>query len=255
MITNWGNRLFTLLYCLLVGCALAAQPDSELFQCKDVVKLRGNNQYTGTITKIDSVGNLTITTWSGFVVAVPASTVLSVEQICVPRGQPGKRQRDRPPFRESGAYIYSRLGMNLGESGAGLMLQHSIGYRFSHWCHAGIGAGIESFSFDEPEVYPLFAEVRSFLTPGRISPFVGAGLGWGFMSKKAVDFGWGETSNWKGGMVAHVQACYRIGNHFVVYTGLRFQQQERSWVQPWGNFRGVDKILRQRMEIGIGLYL
>ena len=248
------NHLLILL--MLAGGNLAAQPDSIRFLCKDIVKVMGNNRYVGTVTQIDSAGYLKITTWSGMLITLPRSIVTNIEQECVPRGKGGHWRREHPPFRETGWYQHSRFVLASGQTGGGLFLQHSIGYRFSHWLHTGLGTGIENFSIgEEPANYPLFLECRAFLLSGRISPFLAAGGGWSWMGKSEVNTWNGEMETWKGGPLGFVQAGYRFGNHLIVYFGVRVQRQQRNWEQPWGNWRGVDRIVKRRMEIGIGVYL
>ncbi len=252
-----NNRSFILLCLMLSGAALMAQPDSIQFLCKDVVNVQGGNRFVGSITQMDST-ILKIQTWNGLTFTVPVTTIKNIQQECVPRRQKGSIgwRPVRPPFKETGIYHHSRVEITPGLTGAGLSFHHSSGYRFSRWLHAGIGTGVETLDlFEEPAAYPLFLECRTFLSGNRISPYLAAAGGWTWMNKSGTDDWTGQTETWKGGWMAQIQAGYRFGNHFVLYTGMRIQQQERTWSQPWGNLRGVDKILKRRMELGIGLYL
>lgn len=251
-------KLFSILCFAVMGCAVSAQPDSQAFLCKDKVKLINGDVYVGTITQRDSAGTLNITTWSGLNMTIPLSTIKQVEQECVPRyaaqEAPRRGPRERAPIKEEGWYNATRLAVLTGQSGNGFSLQHSTGYRFSRWVNAGVGFGAESLSFfgEEPPCYPIFGEFRSYLMKGRVSPFVALGAGWGFMGKGEDDPFSGTIETWKGGQMGFAHIGYRFGNYFLIYIGIRMQAQEVTWDRPWQGVRGVDSIVKRRMEIGIG---
>lgn len=224
--------------------------------CRDVVYLHDGSVFRGKITEHQIGGDLVMTTWNGGQLRISATKVQKIVQKC--RGEkcvPVPMSQRPYTFRESGWYHATRAETMWGKSGMGFGLQHSSGLKFNRLLGAGIGAGIENFAPHDNDVstYPLFVEARGYLSPKYVSPFYAIGLGWAFAGKEN-DFVDGSSEDWEGGWMAQGQAGYRLGNHFTLHVGLRFQRKTRAWQLWWGEQR-VDKILQKRFEFGIGILL
>lgn len=241
---------------LLLGNTLFAQEN-----CKDVVYLRTGDIFQGKITAFVPGDTLYMVTWNGLKLRFADKRIRKIVQRC-PRQSPQGPKAERPyTFKERGLYNVTRAGILLAAEDWDLSLQHSIGWKFRRWIGAGVGVGMENMSYEDiPTVptYPVFAELRGYLTARNISPFYSVGGGWAFKGAESPESDtrtwWSTNDSWKGGWMLQAQLGYRLGNHLLVYGGLRFQRKYRNWEQGNGTF-GSDVLLHKRFEMGIGLAL
>jgi len=236
---------------------LSAQEATTPPPCRDVLYLRDGSVLRGQIiaTKHDGVV-FVFRAWGGAEMDIPRPDVLRIAQRCK---HDGARTYD---FRETSWYHHSRLGLLIGQTyygdnRAGPQIQHSSGRMFSRLLGVGLGAGIDVFDGQGniPTTYPIFAEMRGYLLPQRITPFYALAGGWGFSGKNRFnDWGWNET--WRGGWMAQATVGYRIGNNFTVQAGFRLQHIRREWSSNWwGADSSTDRILHKRLTVGVGLLL
>jgi hypothetical protein len=226
--------------------------------CIDIVYLKSGSVYQGRITAQDT-NKITIRTWNGIEMKLPENSVRKVVQRC----KKWNRTTEIRPytFKEKGWYHATRVALLTGQQYNGLdntvgfLAQHSSGYQFGRLLGAGLGVGAEMFSpttSNDASTYPVFAELRGYFTARRISPFYAVGGGWAFAGTGSEGFnGWQNT--WKGGGMWMAQLGYRIGNHFFMYGGVRFQRKTKNAVS--GPDSRVNKILHKRLEAGFGLLL
>ncbi|MBX2890219.1 MAG: hypothetical protein KF734_04780 [Saprospiraceae bacterium] len=226
-------------------------------ECYDIVHTRSGSEFRGQIINYAPSGDITIKTWNGLVIEIPASTVSRIVQKC----KEEKRLRKDYDFKEYGLYNATRLGTLIGQTyqgynTVGFALNHTIGWMFHRMLGAGVGLGVELFNVDyaEPATYPLFAEARGYLKAKNTTPFWAFGGGWAFAGNNSND-GWGFVENWKGGWLAKAQIGYRLGNHFTLQCGLSLQKKTRNWQSTWGGEWGQDRILHKRFELGFGILL
>ncbi len=243
--------LLTCLFFISTASGFAQQKEN----CRDVVYLRDGSIFRGKISDYQIGGDLLMTTWNGGQMRVPATNVKKIKQICFDENRASISQRPYS-FRESGWYHVSRIETMWGANGSGPGLQHSSGLKINRLIGVGLGLGIENLTpaDDDVSTYPLFAEARGYLSPKNIAPFYALGLGWAFAGKEN-DLNDGATEDWQGGWMAQAQLGYRIGNHFIVYTGLRFQRKTIEWTNWWGSTQGIDRKLQRRFEFGLGILL
>ncbi len=239
--------LIILLFPAAVPC-FAQQKEN----CRDVVFLSNGSILRGKITEYHLDGDLAMTTWGGAEIRLPVSNVKKVKQHC--RTPLSHRSYI---FRESGCYHASRVVTQVGHSGIGLGLQHSSGWKISRLLGLGIGVGVENLApgNDDVATYPVFAEARGYFLRSNVSPFYALAAGWAFADQKNDQNNFTTTTEtWRGGWMTQGQIGYRVGNHFTVHVGLRFQHKVRTW-KNWGNVKGVDRILHKRFDIGMGILL
>ncbi len=236
---------------------LTAQQDSR---CHDRLFLYDGSQFMGQLEDVRANGDTVVfRLWTGPALLFPQNKVKRIVQRC--RGE--KVARRAYDFKETGWYNHTRAGILVGQSfiggnTIGLNLQHSSGWMFSRRLGAGLGLGIEFFDLKgyDAATYPIFAEVRSYLLPRRVTPYLTLGAGWAFTGKASGER-WGYIDDWKGGWMAQTELGYRIGNHLSVHFGLRLQRKCREWTSVWGPESGIgtDRILHKRLVFGLGLLL
>lgn len=236
---------------------LSAQETSAPPPCHDVLHLRNGSQLRGQIQATKNEGNILVfRTWSGVEMDVPRTEINKILQKC------NDRTAKTYHFKETDWYHHSQMGLLIGqtyyrESRTGLHLQHSSGRMFSRLLGAGLGAGVGVFDGQGniPATYSVFAEMRGYLLPQRITPFYALAGGWGFVGKIDDDnWGWNET--WKGGWMAQATVGYRIGNNFTVQAGFRLQHTRRELESNWWGVESrTDRILHKRLMLGLGLLL
>lgn len=226
--------------------------------CRDALHLHDGSVLRGQVVAVKNDGKtLHFRTWGGAEMDIPRQSVRYIRQRC--RDEQGAKPYT---FQEHGWYNHTRLGSLIGQTfydgiRTGFQVQHSSGWMFSRLVGVGLGTGMEFFDGlgNEPAVYPVFAEVRGYLLPQRITPFYSLAGGWGFSGQKGTN-AWGEDEDWKGGWMAQAIVGYRIGNHFSIQTGLRLQHRVREWSSNWWNpATNTDRLLYKRIMLGVGILL
>jgi len=233
-------------------------------QCIDEVRLKGGTVLMGKIIAYQPGDTLMMETWSGLTVRIPNDVLEKIVQRCpkrlLPAGQRAEATRYYT-FRERGWYHATRGAVLSGVDDLDFSLQHSTGYKLNRWIGVGLGAGIENMNYLQSATiptYPVFLEIRGYLSAKNVTPFYAIGGGYALAGKAsettANDRWWrAQSEDWKGGWTAQVQAGYRCGNHFFVYGGLRFQRKSLVWEGV--NIYGTDRFLHKRLEIGAGILL
>lgn len=247
------------LFLLCTVLQLSAQSAKDSLRCQDVVYLKGGSIFRGTITDYNMSDMLTILTWSGTKMTIPARVVRKVVQECKGAKTRGEKVYD---FKERGWYHCSRGSLLFGDQNTGISLQHSSGYRFNRFVSVGLGIGLENFGPNsvDPFIVPIYAETRGYLTNRRITPFYALGAGFSAIAREqqVVDF-WGRENfeeDWKGGWTAQGSFGYRVGNHFIVSLGIRIQRLRLDWDNSaWGGGYGINIYTKRRVELGVGLLL
>ncbi len=252
------------LHVIGLGLLLLWQPRHLTAQqanhCNDRLDMYDGSRFQGQLEEVRANGDtLVFHLRTGPTLVLPRNHVRRIVQRC----RDEKTARRAYDFKETGWYHHTRAGVLVGQSFAGgnttgFNLQHSSGWMFSRHLGAGLGLGMEFFDpkgYDASS-YPIFAEVRSYLLPRRVTPYFTLGAGWAFTGKASGER-WGYIDDWKGGWMAQTELGYRIGNHLSVHFGLRLQRKYREWTSVWGPESGVgaDRILHKRLVFGLGLLL
>lgn len=253
------------IFYLLLATWLPAQQHDAATGCTDIVYLKGGSVYRGKILENPDNGPLVIQTWSGLTLHLPAAKIRRIVQHCPDAPKGGKSSFAPQPytFRERGWYNATGMSVLAGrswwnENVTGFSLYNSTGYLFSRWLGVGIGLGVDAYSPYVSQInqatYPVFAEARGYLMAKNMAPFYNLSAGWGFAGGKTNPRP-GYVDDWRGGWLLQGRLGYRLGNHFTVFGGLRFQRQDRVWSNTWDQSVGKDRILHRRFEFGLGLLL
>lgn len=239
-------------------CLVAMQTAFGQEECRDRVHLHNGSVLTGKIISYEEGGTLVMESWNGAEMRVPSVNVRKIVQRC--KGDRNRLSQRPYSFSEHGWYHATSLLSLSGQSGFGMGLQHSSGFKLHRWASVGLGVGIHQFNLGgtSPAVYPVFAEMRGYISRRPISPYFAFGAGYGFSPKHKngeviID---GPVETWKGGWMAQGQLGYRVGNHFTVHLGIHLQRRSRAYTNGWwSSFVANDQILHKRLDIGIGILL
>jgi hypothetical protein len=135
---------------------------------------------------------------------------------------------------------------------------HTVnGYHFSP--HLGVGLGVGVDRYDPIYVLPVYLSVRGAVTKWKVSPyyFANAGRSRGWASDPDELFTDLEAN---GGWMLQGGLGYQINfrrSALLVHVGLKSQQTEMSYRQPWwgANSEVTEKRTFRRVTVGIGLML
>jgi hypothetical protein len=259
---TFDNKKLPLIALLLLGMLWPGITSAQRRQCRDMVHLLGGTVLTGKIIAYQPGDTLTLETWSGITMKVADNMVHHIVQRC-PKGFAGSEEKMQRlnTFKERGWYHFTRASVLGSTDDIDFGLQHSSGYKFNRFINVGVGVGMDKMSYLRSQTvttYPVFAEIRGFLTPNRLSPFYAIGGGYAFTgavpeSADNINRWWTTSENWEGGWMAQGHIGYRCGNHFMVYGGLRLQRKSMHW--EGREIYGTDRFLHKRFELGLGILL
>lgn len=175
----------------------------------------------------------------------------------------GKWKERKPyEFKEQGVYKAIFGSITAGtfawndEFASGLGFKGVVGYQWNRWFGAGLGLGIENYYLNHGEtVYPLFAEVRGYLSKENVAPYYSVSGGYSFTIKNE-EAGISEAS---GGYLIHPAFGLRLGGssktNFTVDAGIQFQKAR--FVRSFNVWRGPEtqenRMLYQRLTIRLGM--
>lgn len=251
--------LFSLLFLLpLQGFSQSQQED----ECWDYVYMKNGSVFRGNITKLEQGGQIAITTWNGHHVFFDETSVRKIIQKCKDEKQVKVQKERTYTFKERGIYHHFRLGTLNGidyysDFTQGFLFQHASGYQFNKNIGVGIGIGAERFIlFDrDSNTFPIFVEARGYLLSERFTPFYALGVGYSLVDNRNNTENWGFEDTYTGGPMLQALFGYRMGNHFTLQCGLRYQKKTRDWISTNNGTYGRDKILFRRIEIGFGFII
>ncbi len=233
------------------------QPDQD---CTDKIYLKDGSIFVGKISSYSADGQIVMRTSSGLDLRIPKAGVKKIVQKCKDKKS---REAREYSFQERGFFQHSRLGAMpglswAGENRVGYLVQHVAGFQFSRWAGAGLGIGADIFAPGSGDVvtYPVFGEIRGYFLPKNVTPYFSLAGGWAFVGKNFSenDFSNRVPTDWDGGWMAQGKLGYRLGNHFTLDAGVRFQRKKMHWTNRWQpGETGVDKILNQRLDLSLGI--
>lgn len=232
------------LTCLLILFGLAGlhaqQPPISPDSIVDVVRLRDGSRLVGKIERWEFDRGISIRLVTGAWVSVPKREIRSVEQQTTLGQQLAAPARRGPISREPKPYAFKEEGFYQAITGfinpaatGGLGHNYIAGYRFNRLLGVGIGTGIETHDILSTRMLiPLFAEVRGFVLPKKISPYYAFKLGYAF----ALNDGSFGLERARGGISIGPEVGVRFGARRVnFFLGAEFKYQRASWTYTdWG---------------------
>ncbi len=249
---------FLLLLGLLIPASVCSQKEIETEkQIVDVVYLKDGSKLSGKILKWELARGMEFQLATGAVISIPKEDIKNVMQdtpFYSAHIQPRERGPKAYSFRETGWYQNSSGFINPSFSG-GAGIHHVMGYRFNRKIGVGFGMGIETHDFNAVRnIIPVFAEVRGFLLPKKVTPYYALKLGYGFALKDEIS----GTLEGKGGIHISPELGVRFGAGDVnFYAGLEYKLQNATFIWNgwdfWGNTRLTDKVSYRRIEFRTGL--
>lgn len=254
------KKILLLLACIfLFAMDLSSQKESEE-KLVDIVWLKDGSKLIGTIIKWNLETGMDFQLSTGAQIEIPVSQIEKVTQDTgfTPGGSmehPAYYQGSRPyRFKETGWYNNFSAFLNPSYMG-GAGVHHAVGYRFNRLVGVGLGFGIESNDFTSyRNIMPVYAELRGFMIPKKISPYYALKLGYGFGLKDEPN----GTIGAKGGVHFSPELGIRFGAGDVsYYAGLEYKFQNATFVwDGWdwtGQTRITDKVSYRRVEFRTGL--
>ncbi len=167
---------------LLFGGMSAVQAQN----LQDVVYLKNGSILRGIIIEQVPNQSLKIKTADGsvFVCEFPQVLKITKEEPVGKSGHGSMYNRFASSFtRPAGYRGFVDFGgaIGTGDLGDGVVsLSTSHGYQFNPYLFLGAGIGMEYHTNWESFFVPVFADVRGYILPGRISPYVGLKVGYSF---------------------------------------------------------------------------
>ncbi len=246
--------LFILLF-ISGGSIAQTQTESEK-QIVDIVWLKDGSRLTGTILKWDLAKGMEFQLITGTIVIIPKADIQRVMQD-TPLGTVSATERPIY-FKEPKAYDFKEKGWNHNTSGflnvsfmGGAGIHHVMGYRFKRQLGIGLGFGIETHDFNQRRnIVPIYAEVRGFMLPKKITPYYALKIGYGFTLRDRFS---GLSS--KGGFHFSPELGVRFGAGDVsYYLGVEYKIQNATFSDEFfGGGTSTDKISYRRVELRTGL--
>jgi hypothetical protein len=156
-------------------------------------------------------------------------------------------------MREGWYYTISTTGNGTNFDG-GISLNTSVGFQYSNYLAAGLGASYNQMSINQGiRTIPVFLEVRGNFLERPITPIYSMAAGYGFVLENR-DF---DIIRTKGGAYLHPAVGMRFdrksGVAFTFDFGYQFQWAEIT-SNTWGG-TNVDDIRYQRFSVRVGMIL
>lgn len=131
-----------------------------------------------------------------------------------------------------------------------------VGKQWNRWIGTGIGLGIENYYPTQGEtVYPLFLELRGYLTAQNVAPYYTLAGGYSFTIKNEE----AGVTDAKGGYLIHPAIGLRLGGsakaNFTIDAGV--QLQKATFTRGGNAWRGAEtqeyKMFYKRLAIRLGM--
>lgn len=158
---------------------------------------------------------------------------------------------DSYQFKNNKWYTRTQISMLHSRPSKGYSISQSIGYQYKHWMTGGIGAGLDNYPGEKGyNLYPVFAELRSFLVKKNVSPYIALRCGYAF-AKTETSIG---QSSAGGGFFVNPVFGYRLGasSPFIdIFCGVKFQKTDYSFENSWS--RSQIQFQHRRYDLGVAM--
>lgn len=225
----------------------------------DVIYLKNGSEFRGELLEYDT-DQVTIKALGGKKLTFQQSQIKKIVQ--EPFNNTIEKPRKPYQFKEVGIYKALFGSFTSGtfawdsDFASGFGFKGVVGYQINRWFGAGIGAGIENYYLNEGEtVYPVFAEVRGYLTNKNVAPYYSVSGGYSFtiVNEEA------GISDASGGYLFHPALGIRFGGAPNVNATLDVgvQIQKATFIREITSWRGSEtlenRMTYQRLSIRLGL--
>lgn len=233
---KFSKILFLLLF-WLVSISVYGQKQS-----KDIVILEDRSRLIGEVISYNPVTEL-IFSMGGHELVIPAEKVNKVIM--------DDKTVHLSALNSKSWYYRANFGVLTNQNGTGVSFNHSFYYGLKSWLQVGAGFGIDNYYLQSGRnIWPLYAEVKSYLVESNSSPYLSLKSGYSFIFTSEEN---AQTYTCGGPMIAP-SIGYRIGSRgmFIdLYAGVRFQSAEyHSIIFNGGN--SEQRIVWKRLELGLG---
>lgn len=255
-INFWIKCLLFVVSTIHTPIIFAQTTEENVDNAIDVVYLKNGSKLQGTILSWDLEKGMSFQLLTGATIFLSKNDIEKVDQenrfVEMSKSRPW-RVRNEYSFREKGWYQNSSGFLNVSLlSGAGI--HHAMGYRFNRLFGVGIGMGIESNDFQRTRnIIPVYAEIRGFLVPKKVSPYYAVKAGYGIALRDEL----AGTMDAKGGLYLSPELGIRFGAKDVnFYAGLEYKIQNATftnidWI--WGSGVATDVVSYRRLQLRMGL--
>lgn len=253
---------FFILFCLLSGTVFSQDDDTTIIKRNDIIYLKDGSRLSGRILSWELDKGMQFELSTGATIYIEKDDIEKVDQDTESDDISNYRfRRERKPsepkpyaFRETGWYQNTSGFFNISILG-GAGIHHAMGYRFNRFFGVGLGMGIETNDFTAfRKLLPVFAEVRGFLLPKKISPYYAIKVGYAFGLRDELN----GTMGAKGGIHFSPELGVRFGAGDVnYYLGLEYKLQNATFTWNGWDWSGgtivTDHISYRRIELRTGL--
>ncbi len=252
----------------LVFATISLMPCSAQQMERDVIYLNDGTSHEGSILSYEQGGTLRLQQADGSVLEIKDADIAKIIQ-----GVTGSAKGTYPKLKElkakpafkphtEGWYntLYVGFGFGKADGNGGTIaagLHNVTGYQWSPAFGAGIGVGLDNYTRRGETIFPLYAEVRSFLPVGKVksSYFFSAAGGYGFAFKREKI----DLLHAEGGWMAHPAFGFRTATHegaeLLVDIGMKFQKALFVRQLDNGDVESRDGVFRRTtIRIAISLW-
>ncbi len=250
------NIILITLY-LLTTLSLFAQ--SKKTTHYDVVYLKDGSEFRGELIEYQP-SYIKIKALGGKEIIFDRAEVEKLIQEPIPN--PPKGIKKPYAFKEQGLYQAVVASFLPGTAAwnddfaKGYGIRGVVGKQWNRWIGTGIGLGIENYYPTQGEtVYPLFLELRGYLTAQNVAPYYTLAGGYSFTIKNEE----AGISDAKGGYLVHPAIGLRFGGsektNFTLDAGVQFQKA--TFTRGGNTWRGAEtqeyKMFYKRLAIRLGM--
>ncbi len=253
------NRLFLIAALLLCTASATFAQENDPPEADDVLYLKDGSVLRGTLAYYIQGQEIAFILSTGDTLRYPQRQIMRFVQ----GGAVLTGKKFRPAktydFREEGVYFTFNLGLGVGRTSRSdnTVAPHasaSMGYQFNRWVGVGGGFGVDGYRPDRGEVvYPLFGEVRGYLTGNRQAPYYSVRLGYGLAFAEEENRILEARGGWYFQPAFGMRWGASAGVNFLTTVGLQFQDAEftRQDGAP-GEVRIEDRTYK-RLLFGLGI--
>ena len=241
-----------LAFSLLCSLNVNGQESTDSVGYFDVVYLKDGTSLEGIVKKYDTRTEMVFQLPGGTpTMTIPSRLVERIVRGSIDGNVRSNWKTASVPIRE-GVYQICSGGLLAGTTAwagdfvATPSLDYSVGYFLSESVGLGLGTGIHIYSPNAGEVvYPLFAEVRARIRPGKPSLYLSGAGGYGFAFPNEAR----SITNASGGILVHPAIGLSMpGKTYHLHLDVGVRYQEATWTREFWGVQGSTDFFEQSMK-------